>query len=189
MRSVIRMVCLGLVIASGCGGGAATQEPAPGGDTPETSAAPTELPGSSPTEAAPASADPGEGGGSSGTTDPCALVTAAEYERIFGVSGVTTAVVAGPPDTCDVQADGAPLAALVIVTTSGQAIFSAWASDPDGVEIPGLGDRALYSPQALLLVVLKGDTALSMAALDESRTEEERLELMKEAMSIAVGRL
>jgi hypothetical protein len=117
------------------------------------------------------------------------LVSAAEYERIFGVSGVTTAVVAGPPDTCDVQADGAPLAALVIVTTGGQAIFNAWASDPDGEEIPGLGDRALYSPQSLLLVVLRGDTALSMAALDESRSEEERLEFMKEAMAIAVGRL
>jgi hypothetical protein len=30
---------------------------------------------------------------------------------------------------------------------------------------------------------------MSMAVLDESRSEEERLELMKEAMSIAVDRL
>ncbi|HEU0235037.1 MAG TPA: hypothetical protein VFR14_01215 [Candidatus Limnocylindrales bacterium] len=189
MRSLIWLVSLGLVVAAGCGGAAATQEPAPGAESPGTSVAVTAPPGASPTEAG-ASADPGTGGGGGGgTTDPCALVAAAEYERIFGVSGVTTAVVAGPPDTCDVQADGAPLAALVIVTTGGQAIFSAWASDPEGVDIPGLGDRALYSPQALLLVVLKGDIALSMAALDESRTEAERLELMKEAMSIAVGRL
>jgi hypothetical protein len=192
MRSVVRIAGLtGLILLLVACGGASS--PPPSTDGPGTgSAAPVDSaqpPASSYPAESTAARPSTEGGGGGGTTDVCALVTVDELEQIFAVSAVTTRVLAGPPDTCDVQTDGAPLAAFVLVTSNGAAIFNAWAADPDAVDVPGLGDRAIYSPGSLLLVVLKGDQAMSMAVLDESRSEEERLELMKEAMSIAVDRL
>ena len=178
-------------LLAACGGSAASSSPADGAPTaPAQSDAPppTAEPGGEATPQ-PAPSTGGGGGGGGGTTDVCALVTVDELEQIFGVSAVTTRVLAGPPDTCDIQNDGAPLAAFVLVTSNGAAIFNAWASDPDAVDIPGLGDRAIYSPASLLLVVLKGDRAMSMAALDDGRSEDERLELMKETLAIAVNRL
>jgi hypothetical protein len=182
---------IGLVLlVAACGGTAASSSPADGEPTaPAQSDAPA--PTAEPGDEATPEPDPsaGGGGGGGGTDDVCALVTVDELEQIFGVSSVTTRVLAGPPDTCDIQNDGAPLAAFVLVTSNGAAIFSAWASDPDAVDIPGLGDRAIYSPGSLLLVVLKGDRAMSIAAFDDGRSEDERLELMKETLAIAVNRL
>jgi hypothetical protein len=55
--------------------------------------------------------------------------------------------------------------------------------------MPGIGDRAAYLPGQLLFIVLRGDATLSLAVLDESRSEEARLELMKEIAAIAAGRM
>jgi hypothetical protein len=52
-----------------------------------------------------------------------------------------------------------------------------------------MGDKAAFSPSQQLLVILKGDTLLSMSAYDQSKTPEERLELLKKVGVIAAGRM
>jgi hypothetical protein len=188
-RIVLATVLAGLVAA--CGGSAASTPPVDGGQPTATPASQSNAPAAT---AEPGGATPnpeptnGSGGGG-GTAGVCDLVTTDELEQIFDVASVTAATLAGPPDTCDIQTDGAPLAALVYMPANGAAVFSAWVSDPTAVDMPGIGDRAAYLPGQLLFVVLRGDATLSFAVLDESRSEEERLELMKGIAAIAAGRM
>jgi hypothetical protein len=118
----------------------------------------------------------------------CALVTSDELAGIFGVP-ITTTVVAGPPDTCTIATAGAPIAAFVLTTSGGGPVYDAYAADPGATQISGMGDKAAFSPSQQLLVILKGDTLLSMSAYDQSKTPEERLELLKKVGVIAAGRM
>ena len=192
MRDGIRFLAtmgLALVVVIGCGGSGGTPGPAAttaSSGTTATSGA-TAGPGATASAAAAATDQPSADGGG-GATGVCALVTADELAGILGVP-VTTRVLAGPPDTCDIQADGAPIAAFVLTPSGGGAVYSAYAADPAATTIPGMGDKAAYSPTAQLLVILKGDTLLSMAAFDPDKTPEERLELLKKIGAIAAGRM
>jgi len=125
-------------------------------------------------------------GGASGV---CSLVTAQELDSIFGVTGHTTQVIPGPPDTCDIQLDSAPSAAFVYTPNGGRTIFDLLAGGADAEAVGGIGNDAFYSSETLLLVIAEGDAMLSIAVLDEGRTEEERLELMKQIGMIAAGRM
>lgn len=194
MRAAIRIATglgLGLVIVSGCSGGAS---PSGGGSSAApssaASSAASSAPSAAPASGAPASAAPSApaGGGGGTTTGVCALVTTDELAQVFGVP-VTTQVLTGPPDTCDIQSDGAPIAAFVLMPTNGAPVYEAYASDPSAQEITGIGDKAAFSPTAQLLVVLKGDSMLSIAVFDDGRPVEQRLELMKKLATSAVGRM
>ena len=193
MRTTTTMGLLlaGSVLVAACGGGTASMSPdgigaVPGqtdvGDGGTSSPAPTTAEGTTPTEA------PADGGGSA-AGDVCALVTPEEMAGVFGVPAVTQELFAGPPDTCDYQVDGAPQAALVLTTTGALPVFDAMAADPGAQTIPGLGDRAVYSPSSLILLILKGDRLLTIAVLDESNDEAARLESMKAIGAIAAGRM
>lgn len=192
MRTLPRIVLAGVLagLMAACGGSAASAPPGNGGQPTATPAAQSDAPAPSaePGGAVTPPPAPTTGGGG-GTAGVCELVTTDELAQIFDVTAVTAQVMAGPPDSCDIQTDGAPLAAMVYMPSNGTAVFSAWASDPSAVDMPGIGDRAAYLPGQLLFIVLRGDATLSLAVLDESRSEEARLELMKEIAAIAAGRM
>jgi hypothetical protein len=173
----------------GGGGGAATSQPQQATNPPAGQAsqapAPTDVPAA--TEAA-TPAGGTTGGGSAGGV--CDLVTADELAGILGVSSVVLTVFPGPPDTCDIQSgDGAPLGATVLVTASGGPMLDAWAAS-GGQAMPGIGDRAVFVPGSELLLVLVGDSALSVVVFDDgTRSGDERLALMRQIAAIAAGRM
>lgn len=193
-KSTIPILLGALLLVAACGGGAT---PASG----TTDGAPTDPGngeasvdpggGATQTDEAPASeppaTEPPTGGGT--TADVCGLVTVAEMESLFGVSGVTQQLFAGPPDTCDYRLDSAPFVAMVLTPGVGAAVFDATAADTSSELVSGLGDRALYNSQLLVLLVQKGGSLLTLHTLDESRSEEERFELMKQIGEIAAGRM
>jgi hypothetical protein len=55
--------------------------------------------------------------------------------------------------------------------------------------VDGVGDRALYNSQMLTFIVQKGDSLLAIQVLDQSRSEAERAELMKQIGATAAGRM
>jgi hypothetical protein len=191
MRDGIRFLAtigLGLIMVIGCGGSGGSPAAAGSQGAPATSATSASQAPAATSVASVAgvpSASPAGGGAGGGV---CALVSTDELAGIFGVP-VTTTVVPGPPDTCTVAAAGAPLAAFVLTPTGGGAVFDAYAGDPAATTISGMGDKAAYSPAAQLLVILKGDALFSMSAYDQSKTPEQRLELMKKVGAIAAGRM
>ena len=170
-------------VLAGCGGGAAgssapSADPAPGataGSSAEASSAPTGL----------ATETPATGGG--GTGGVCDLVTAEELAGVLGGS-VTTQVIAGPPDTCEIKVDGAPVAAMVYTTSEAAMIFDVWASSLDTDPVAGIGDKAMFATVNQLLIVLKGDRLISITVLNDPSAEV-RLERMKAIAAFAVGRM
>lgn len=195
-RSAAGLGLLMLLVASliaACGGGRATPTPAAAasdgsGGLATEEPQDTDTPGG--TKAPAATSDPGtEPGDGPTAADTCGLVTVAEMEGLFGVSGVVQELFPGPPDTCDYQLDSAPFVAMTLTPDAAPFLFEAMAGDAASTMIDGIGDRALYNSQHLLLLVEKGDAILSIAILDESRTEEERAELMEQIGAIAAGRM
>lgn len=188
MRDRIRrsaLIGLGLFVVMGCSGGGAAATAAGSQAAPPSAAPGGASQAPAPSVAGVPTKAPGGGGTTAGV---CSLVTTDELAKILGVP-VTTRVLTGPPDTCDVQADGAPILAFVLTTTGGGAVYGAYAGDPAAISISGMGDKAAYSPSSALLVVLKGDTLLSMSAFDPAKTADERLEQMKKVAAIAAGRM
>ena len=180
---------LALVVVVGCGGGASSPGAAGSQAAPATNGAGGASQAPAATSAASVAGVPSQapaGGGTGGGV--CALVTTDELAKIFGTA-VTTTVIAGPPDTCKIDAAGTPIAAFVLSTTGAGPVYDGYANDPGATQISGIGDKAAYAPSMQLLVVLKGDKLLSMSAYDKSKTDEERLELMKKIAAVAVGRM
>jgi hypothetical protein len=193
-RSAARLTFLFLaMLVSACGGGGATTAPGGGSETPAaTDAAPATEPAPTGVATDP-SMDippaPTPGGGDPSTAEVCGLVTIAEMEQIFGVSGVTQMLFAGPPDTCDYRLNDAPFAAVVLTPFSASPIFDAMAADAASEQVDGVGDRALYNSQMLTFIVQKGDSLLAIQVLDQSRSEAECAELMKQIGATAAGRM
>lgn len=198
MRDLKRAIAaLPILLAVAACGGATPASSAPSGAgasviasaiasdaEPSTPGGPS-VPATSATSAPPAASAPTTGGGGG----VCDLVTTAELASIFSATGVTSTVIAGPPDTCDIQEDSAPLAAIVLNPAGGRMIFDVLAAGSDAQKIDGIGDGAFYSSSTLLLVVVRGDAMASIAVLDEGRSEAARLELMKQMGAIAAGRM
>ena len=197
LRSPIGVV-IALFLVAGCGAsGPAASSPGGGGPTgaagsPTT--APTEPAGATggapePSGGAvePTNAGPTQGSGAGGGV--CSLVTAAELDGIFGTSGITTTVIQGPPDTCDIQEEGAPVAAFVLTPAGGRMIFDIRAAGGDAESVGGLGDAAFYSAETMLLVIAKGDAMLSIAVYPAGVTPERHRELQDEIGAVAAGRM
>ncbi len=193
LRSKRSVATLTLALAISACGGSAPATPPTGGVAP-SAVVPTAVSGGDPSAAAqsqPAAVAsvPTSGGGGGGGGGVCDLVTIAELETIFAVTAVTTAVIAGPPDTCDIQENSAPLAGFVLTPTGGAMVFDLLAGGGDAQRVDGIGDAAFYSASTLLLAIKRGDAMLSIAVLDEGRPEAARLELMKQLGAIAAGRM
>ncbi len=176
MKAITRWIgalALMTMLAVACGGGGSGTS---GRADPGGGAAPSVEPGtvgeaSQPTTPEPAASEPVAAGG--GGSDVCGLVTIAEVEGMFAVSGVTQGFFPGPPDTCDYQLDGAPFAAVVLTNVGATSIFDAMAGDAASESVSGLGDRALYNSQTLNFLVQKGDRLLSISTFDPSKTDAE----------------
>lgn len=178
-----------LATIAACGGGASNAStPGGAGASPTSGASAVAVP-STPSATAPVATPVGSEPTTGGGAGVCDLVTVAELESIFAVTGVTTTVVAGPPDTCDIQRDSAPLAAIVLTPSGGRMIYDILAAGEDAQTIDGLGDQAFYSSSTLLLVVARGDAMASIAMFDDGRSEAERLDLMQQIGAIAAGRM
>lgn len=167
-----------LVACGGTGGDAS-----PGAQTPgPTGAQPTQG-GSAPT----AAPDPTQGVGTSAGV--CELVTADELASILG-KPVVLEVLAGPPDTCDVQSDGAPIAAFVFMEGPNFGFaFDAWASDPSAEDVAGIGDRAVFVVDSELMIVKRGDRLVSISVYDVDVPVADRTEMMKDIARVAAGRM
>lgn len=184
--SVMLVAVLALAACGGSGpaataGGepAATAAPAaPSADTPAT-----EQP------SAPEAPAETTAGGATGSGDVCGLVTADEMAGILGKSPVKQGFFPGPPDTCDYQVDGAPLAAIVLMGEGAGMVYEAMKADPASEEFSGLGDRALFNSQTQTFLVAKGDRLLTIAITDIDMTDAQRLDAMKAAAKIAADRM
>jgi hypothetical protein len=189
---------LALALAA-CGGGGT-----PGGSSgaapnidqsqvPAPSQAAAEAPASAAASNPAAESAPPAGAGPAG--DVCALATEDELGRILG-KAVKSAVIAGPPDTCDIQStDGAPLAAFVLTKMEGlsaSTVYEAYASAPGATAIPGIGEKAAFDPNQGTLVILRNGAVLSIAVFDDgsgSLDDAARLEFMKQIGVLAAGRM
>jgi len=78
---------------------------------------------------------------------------------------------------------------MVLTPLSAWPVFDAMAADGASKQLDGIGDRALYNSQMLTFLVQKGDALLTIQVLDESRSEEERLGLLKQIGATAAGRM
>jgi len=194
-RRLGTMLGIAVMVAAACGSGATAATTAPG----DASAAPTtasqessQAPASEGTATQPPGATTAPtqasgGGGSVGSV--CDLVTVAELEAILGQSPVVAQDIPGPPDTCDVQVNGAPTAAWVKQPENGKMIYDVLAGGPDAQKLGGIGDGAFYSANTQLLVFKKGDVMVSVAVTDVNMADDKRLEAQKAIAAKAAGRL
>jgi len=177
---------VGILGCSGAGGPASAGAQTPGA----TGAEPTQggsVPTSAPVGSDAPTVEPTQGGGPS--LGVCELVTADELATIVG-KPVVLAVLAGPPDTCDVQSNDAPIAAFVFMRGPEFAFaFDAWASDPSAEDVPGIGDGTVYVADSQLVIVKRGDALFSVSVYDVDVAISGRLEMMKEIARIAAARM
>jgi len=188
-KRLITLMATTLFVFAACASGASpTPVPADGGATPSPAGGASTVPATeTPSTATSAPTDPPGGGGTA--VGVCELVTADEVGGIVGKT-VVMAVVAGPPDTCDIQADGAPIAAFVFMEgPSFGFAFDAWAADPSAVDVPGIGDRAVYVAASELLIVKRGDRLFSIAVYDVDLELDQRTEMMKAIARLAANRM
>ncbi|HET7728208.1 MAG TPA: hypothetical protein VFK54_12880 [Candidatus Limnocylindrales bacterium] len=187
-----------VIVLGACGGSAATAAPAastapdapvPSADAPAASA---DAPAAS-AEAPPATEAPAAGGGGS-AEGVCGLATADELSGILGAS-VTTHLLQGPPDTCDIQSDGAPIASMTLTLANEQLgldpalVFQAMTAAPGVTDVPGIGDKAVFDEPGETLIILKGSSLLVVAVYPGAASLEQRQEMMKEIGRIAAGRM
>ncbi len=175
-----------MLVVVGCGGSAAATAPGGGGQP----TAPGETASTSSAEpSSEVSADPGPGNAGGIVPAVCDLVTVAELERIFGLTAITTEVIEGPPDTCDVQSDDAPLAAWVLMTPVPPYVYDSYATDDGASTVPGIGDKAAFVPGQGLLIFQKGDVLVSVGVYADEAVEAQNVEFMKAIAKAAAGRL
>jgi hypothetical protein len=189
LRRTVPATAILILAVAACGGGGASTAPGGGASVDPVGSSDAGPSAAAPTEPqAGASVTTAPGGGS--TAGVCDLVTVSELEGILGLSPVTTEAFPGASETCDIQADGAPIGAFVLTRVAGPYVYDAFAGDAGSTAISGLGDKAAFNPNQGLLVIAKGDGVLSIAVYDDgTKSEAERVELMKAIGSIAAGRM
>jgi hypothetical protein len=190
-RALATTALVTLMLAA-CGGGSSgtTSPTTPTGATagPTAPASTDETPTEgTPTEGTPTSG-PVETPGNPSTAGVCDLVTSAELQGILGGT-VTLKVIPGPPDTCDIEVDAQPSAAIVMTTGNGRMVYDVLAAGSDAQPVSGVGDAAFYSADTQLLVVAKGSTMLSIAVTDDALADADRLDVLKQIGTLAAGRL
>lgn len=188
LRRTVPAAAILILALAACGGGGASTTPGrdasvvPGQSADAgQSAAPTDAEAGASATAAP-------GGGS--TAGACDLITVSELEGILGLAAVTTEAFPGASETCDIQANSAPVGAFVLTRVAAPYVYEAFAGDGGSTSISGIGDRAAFNPFQGQLVIAKGDTVLSISLYpDGSKSDAERVELLKAIGTIAAGRL
>ena len=186
-----------VIVLGACGGSAATAAPAANAapDAPSASAdapAPSEAPATA--AAASEAPPPAPAGGGGSAEGVCGLATPDELSGILGAS-VTTHLLQGPPDTCDIQSDGAPIASMTLTLPDEQLgldpalVFQAMTAAPGLTDVPGIGDKAVFDEPGETLIILKGNSLLVVAVYPGAASLDERQAMMKEIGTIAAGRM
>jgi hypothetical protein len=117
-------------------------------------------------------------------------VTADELAGIFGVAGVKTTVIPGPPDNCIVESDtGDPLSAWSLSTAQAQIVFDALTADPSSDAVTGIGDKAAFVQNTGLLVLKGGKLVVVSISGGSNMSEEEVIEASKQVGTFAASRL
>jgi len=183
---------LGVIVAAGCGSGstaataAASPSSAPVSAAPEASA---EAASAMPPSAASSAAAPDSPGASGGGAGLCPLFTVDDATAVFGGTGITEQGSSGPPDTCEVDRTGAPIAVLVYTAVGGRLAFDALSGSGDATAVPGIGDKAFSSASQQLLVVAKGDGMVAISVTDANQDSAGQMDLAKKIGKIAAGRM
>ena len=181
-----------LAIAACGGGGSGSPAASPGASAAASPSADAGGGGTSPepgASVAASAAASAAGGGGAGSA--CDLITAEELAAAVGVASATIEPSVGEPSYCTYRdPDGEPIASTVLSRSNAQSTFQTFASAEDAVEIPGLGDQAIFSESWLnSLYVLKGDSMFNINAGSPAIELEARIELSKKLAAIAVGRM
>ena len=159
------------IALAGCGGAGASPDGGGPGASSGSGGTPTAGVGGPGGASQPAATLTSGGGSGAGV---CDLATKDELEAALGLSPVVTSVIAGPPDTCDIQVDNAPTAAIVYTLSGGAAVFQVLSLAADAHPVSGIGDKAFYSDETRYFVVLKGDRMISISVVDSNLTADQQ---------------
>lgn len=155
-RGLLRLALAATVLFAACGGSAATTGPGGATTAPASTAGPGPTAGPGQATAAPQTDGPvatptgNQGGSGSGFTgDPCSLLTAAEIERVTGVTNAvgTSTPMADDKGACLWIGDDETMGAGVEIATGVKAV-SNWdtaRTDVESEPLPGIGDDAVYN--------------------------------------------
>ena len=170
--------------ASAAASSAASAAASSGASTQPSSAA-SGAPAS--TAASPAASPAASTGG--GATGPCDLITTDEVASALGVSGVTSTPSDGVVAYCMYNA-GADIAAATSWTKSGGSVaFGAFAQEAGAIQVPGIGDQAVFSPSTETLFILKGDAVVGITAGQGDAGAAKRQEWATALGKLAAGRM
>ncbi len=181
------------VAACGSGGSSPSAAASPAASS-AASAAASSAASSQPSSAAsgaPASAaaSPAASTGGGGATGPCDLLTTDEVGSALGVSGVTSTPTDGVVAYCMYNA-GSDIAAATSWTKSGGSVaFGVFAQEEGAVQVPGIGDQAVFSPSTETLFILKGDAVFGITAGQGDAGPAQRQEWATALGKIAAGRM
>lgn len=166
-----------LVMAAACGGAPAQpgQTPASPAATPASPGQPAETPAEpgQPAETPGQPAEtPGQPGAGNDLQDPCGLVTVDQISQLLGVEvSVAEENIGGTTTYCNYVG---PDQQLVLATSysiggASRSIYGTWAMQDDSIELPGIGDGAVWTGDTLY--VLSGESLVgvtpSRAALED----------------------
>jgi hypothetical protein len=134
-----------------------------------------------------AEASTGAGAGASAAGDACAVLPVQDVQTALGASGVTAKPVPGGSDYsgCSYQtADGQTVAATTY-TPQGGAGFDTYKSAQGAVQIPGVGDGAVFVNP--ILFVKKGNALLAVQLTQTADLSPDKLQQIVAALGAAVA--
>ena len=158
---IMRWIAPGLIVLglAACGGPASSGSASPGGSPGQSSDSAPQV-----TTAPPASAK-------AGVANPCTLATPAAVAAAFGgtvAKGKVFPLAAGKGCWYQVTASNLGVSGHILVTpmTSQNAqTFTVTKKLPGEVDIPGVGDDAIYLAGLTAIEILKGDTVVNAQPL------------------------
>ncbi len=119
--------------------------------------------------------------------DACSLITPAEVGQVMGVTGVTVDNLPELNGASNCIYKG-PDNKIVVATAYLKAGVGAFNAMGGAQAESGLGDKALWETNTAALMILKGQTVLSITAGDGSMPLARRLELSRQLGALGVAR-
>jgi hypothetical protein len=117
------------------------------------------------------------------------LLTTAEVASTLGVASTTNELVPGEPSYCTYR-NGADIAAAVSLTRVGGLVgFSAFETEAGAIVVPGIGDKAVFSPSTETLFIRKGDAVVGITAGQGDAGAAQRQEWATALGQLAGGRI
>jgi len=182
MNPLLRLATLA-VVATIAIGGSLYFLGGPGDVGPQPTASPSAAP--SPSTLPAPTASPGTGA--------CSLVTSKEAETLagnIGLGALASETGTGNVTTCNYRDGGGNLVLRLVYTKSGGAAdFDQVKSTAGAQVVTGIGDDAVFDPEADALHVLNGDAVLAIFASAWGQNPADRLALASAIAEVAVERM